>query len=568
MKLAQQLVDRGHLCTSQYTHAQRIQKQKGGNLLDIIVELGFVEAKIVIDAVAEQAQTSRVHLKTLQLDPSVTRVLPYETALRFKAIPIEVKNQTLKVALANPMDLLAIDTIGQLTGYIIDVCVAGEKEILEHLDEHYRVHKGVEETIDRALEEASSQGRVPLIDHMALDLSHADQDEAPVIQLVSKILTNAVRAGASDIHFEPDENVMRIRSRVDGAMRQDVLIPKSMQSSVITRVKILAELDVTENRLPQDGRASLRFQQRHISLRVSSLPTSFGENVVIRILDPDATVKDFSDMGMLEDTQEELLEMASQPNGVLIITGPTGSGKSTTLYALLRRISNLETSVFTLEDPIEYRMSLVRQTQINEDIGLTFSRGLRSLLRQDPDVILVGETRDQETAQLMIRAALTGHLVFTTLHTNDAAGAIPRLIDMGVEPFLLPASLIGVGAQRLVRKLCPNCVHPQEKTDSSLQGLSHLLPEKRDHLTLGDSLDWTSKGCETCHQSGYKGRVGVFELLRVNEAYHDAILQKSPSQEIQNLARKQKMRTMLEDGLIKASWGQTSLKELFKVVQP
>ncbi|NBQ24848.1 MAG: type II/IV secretion system protein [Verrucomicrobia bacterium] len=435
MELAAQLIQQGHLCEAQLTLAERIQKQKGGNLLDIVVDLGFVDAKLAYDVVAQQSQTTRVHIATLRVDPRVAALIPYETSMRLKALALEVNQTTLKVAFANPLDLLAIDTVAQLTDMVVEVCVAPEKEIIAYLDEHFSSGHGVEESIDRAMAENVDHSKSwNSVDHTALDIQQADEAEAPVIQLVSKVISNAVRSGASDIHFEPDERVMRIRARVDGSLRQDVLIPKAMQSSVITRIKILADLDVAENRLPQDGRATLKYHHRTINLRVSALPTAFGENVVIRILDPESHIQDFKDMGMLEDTESELLHIA-----------------------LLKQISNLETSVFTLEDPIEHRMSLVRQTQINEEIGLTFSRGLRSLLRQDPDVILVGETRDQETAQLMIRAALTGHLVFTTLHTNDSAGAIPRLVDMGIEPFLLPASLIGVGAQRLVKKLCPQC---------------------------------------------------------------------------------------------------------------
>ncbi len=562
MDLAAQLIQQGHLCEAQLTLAERIQKQKGGNLLDIVVDLGFVDAKLAYDVVAQQSQTTRVHIATLRVDPRVAALIPYETSMRLKALALEVNQTTLKVAFANPLDLLAIDTVAQLTDMVVEVCVAPEKEIIAYLDEHFGSGHGVEESIDRAMAENVDHSKSwNSVDHTALDIQQADEAEAPVIQLVSRVISNAVRSGASDIHFEPDERVMRIRARVDGSLRQDVLIPKAMQSSVITRIKILADLDVAENRLPQDGRATLKYHHRTINLRVSALPTAFGENVVIRILDPESHIQDFKDMGMLEDTESELLHMAAQPNGVIILTGPTGSGKSTTLYALLKQISNLETSIFTLEDPIEHRMSLVRQTQINEEIGLTFSRGLRSLLRQDPDVILVGETRDQETAQLMIRAALTGHLVFTTLHTNDSAGAIPRLVDMGIEPFLLPASLIGVGAQRLVKKLCPQCSKIVEQPSPYRGFLARHAPEH------ADSPFWAAEGCEGCGMSGYRGRLGIFELMAINDAFHAAILRKEPSQMIQKIAVDNKMRTMFEDGLIKCSHGRTSLEELFKAIK-
>ena len=428
-------------------------------------------------------------------------------------------------------------------------------------------------------------------------MSNKDED-APVIRLVRQIITRAVNNRASDIHFEPEERMMRVRTRVDGVLFQDVLIPKAMQSAVTTRMKILADLDLAETNVPQDGRASVVVGGRQVNLRVSSLPTSFGENVVARILDPSAQIVSLPSLGFADDVQAQFREVINKPYGVVLVTGPTGSGKTTTLYAVLHEVSTMEYSTFTLEDPIEYRMPLVRQTQIKEEVGLTFSNGLRALLRQDPDIILVGETRDTETAQLMVRAALTGHLVFSTLHTNDAPGAIPRLIDMGVDPFLLPASLLAVLAQRLVRTICPHCKEEVKDPQSLLEKLRIPVPwaesgvrpspgaatsdppgTQRDSLTVvpanlaapGDGRAplrlWQGAGCSECNRTGYKGRQGIFELMVVDERFHDPILHRAGAPEYVRLAQERGMRTMFEDGLLKAMQGVTTIEELLRVTR-
>ena len=514
MQLIEYLTQNKYVTQSQLNLAERLRKVKGGLVSDILIYLGFVSSEIIYDFLASEAETTFVNLRDSKIEKEVLEKLPYETAVRLRAVPIRQVNGTLTVALADPLDVVAIDSIRHITGLDVEVNAATEKDILTYLDGHHARGDGIEESIDQVLEEEDEflekTGKVP-----ALDLTNADEEEAPVIRLVAKIINSAVQNGASDIHFEPDEMVMRIRTRTDGVLRQDVLIPKSMQSAVTTRVKILADLDVAETRVPQDGRAAVFVQRRQVNLRVSSLPTAYGENIVVRILDPGSQVQNLTDMGMLPEMEQQLLEMVCKPYGVIVVTGPTGSGKSTSLYAVLNHVSTLQTSVFTLEDPIEYRMKLVRQTKVQEEVGLTFSRGLRALLRQDPDVILVGETRDQETAQLMVRAALTGHLVFTTLHTNDAVGAIPRLIDMGVEPFLLPASLIGVLGQRLVRRICHHCKEPVEKPQRILDQFRIEMPEG-----LPSRL-WQGIGCDHCDNTGYKGRIGIYELLNVDDRFHE-----------------------------------------------
>jgi type II secretory ATPase GspE/PulE/Tfp pilus assembly ATPase PilB-like protein len=340
------------------------------------------------------------------------------------------------------------------------------------------------------------------------------------------------------------------------------LIPKAMQSAVITRMKILADLDLAESHVPQDGRASLIIGGRQVNLRVSSLPTSFGENIVARILDPNVQALSMEILGFEFTMLESFRKVVNEPYGVVLVTGPTGSGKTTTLYAVLNEVSTMDVSTFTLEDPIEYRLPLVRQTQINEDVGLTFSNGLRALLRQDPDIILVGETRDTETAQLMVRAALTGHLVFSTLHTNDAAGAIPRLADMGVEPYLLPSSLLAVLAQRLVRGVCEHCQEEVENPKEIFERLKVCPPTGCGPLQLR-----RGKGCTVCNQSGYKGRQGIFELMLIDDRFHDPIVHRAGAPEYQRLAREGGMRTMFEDGLLKVAKGVTTIEELLRITR-
>jgi type IV pilus assembly protein PilB len=445
----------------------------------------------------------------------------------------------------------------QVTGLHIDLVTAPERDILNCLELYYSTGDTLGDSIDKVLEEKDRQPAQSL-EEVLSRLANKDED-APVIRLVRQIITRAVNNRASDIHFEPEEGMMRVRTRVDGVLLQEVLIPKAMQSAVTTRMKILADLDLAESNIPQDGRASVVVGGRQVNLRVSSLPCSHGENVVARILDPDAQVISLPSLGFTEEEQAIFREVCNKPYGVVLVTGPTGSGKTTTLYAVLHEVSTMEVSTFTLEDPIEYRMPLVRQTQINEDVGLTFSNGLRALLRQDPDIILVGETRDTETAQLMVRAALTGHLVFSTLHTNDAPGAIPRLIDMGVDPFLLPASLLAVLAQRLVRSICPACKEEVKDPASILEKLK-VSPPAGEPIRL-----WRGAGCTECNRTGYKGRKGIFELMIVDERFHDPIIRRAGAPEYLRLARERGMRTMFDDGLLKALRGVTTIEELLRV---
>jgi type II secretory ATPase GspE/PulE/Tfp pilus assembly ATPase PilB-like protein len=450
---------------------------------------------------------------------------------------------------------MALDQVRRRLGMRCRAFTTTERDIRKALDRLGQAKATISGTIVEIIQQAP-------LEAAGGDATLQETDDAPTIHLVNQLIGQAVELGASDVHFEPTESALLVRMRIDGILHQEHWLPKLAQSATLTRLKILAMMDVTETRVPQDGRVSVEVDHRRINLRVSSLPTQHGESIVLRILDANDAVQGMADLGLDAPFKAQLLDVMDAPHGVVIVTGPTGSGKTTTLYAMLKHLNNPDVSIFTLEDPVEIPVAGIRQTQVREEVGLTFGASLRSLLRQDPDIILVGETRDRETAELMIRAALTGHLVFTTLHTNDAPGAIPRLIDMGVEPYLLPSSLVAVLAQRLVRRLCKNCRRPVDDTRSLLAGLNVRTPEV-DGATL-----WDAAGCPACHQAGYRGRQAIFEMMRLDESFHSLIIQRSAHSEFRRLARSTGMRTMFEDGLRHALGGTTSLRELLRVARP
>jgi len=556
-RLGELLIEAGLVTQTQVDMGLREQKKRGGLIGDILVQLGFLGPEVVADFLARDAEAKVVNVNRVVIDKEILQLIPFEIAKRFRAVPLSRENGALIVALADPLNVVAIDTLQQLTGLSIEVVTAPERDILNCLEMHHSIGGTVEETIDKVLDQEPEDAVLA----ESLEGISVGENDAPVIRLVDQIITRAVQNRASDIHFEPEEKTMRIRTRIDGVLYQDVLVPRSMQAPVCARLKIMADLDVAEQRVPQDGRTTVYVGRREINLRVSSLPTSHGENIVVRILDPGSQVLTLQALGLAAEDIELFREATHRPYGVILVTGPTGSGESTTLYAVLKEVSSMRVSTFTLEDPIEYRMPLIRQTQIKEDVGLTFSTGLRALLRQDPDIILVGETRDTETAELMVRAALTGHLVFSTLHTNDAAGAIPRLIDMGVEPYLLPASLIGVVGQRLVRSICARCKEQLKNPEQTFQELK-LEPPAGLPVQL-----WRGAGCAECKGSGYKGRKGIFELMMLDERFHEPIVRRASAQEYLRLAREKGMRTMFEDGLRKVVQGVTSLEELMEATR-
>lgn len=549
LRLGDWLLDRGLVTQTQLDLALREQKRKGWLLGEALAQLGFVTQETLSQFLAQKTQTATIDLAAAFIAPELAKVVPETLARRLVAVPVSRDDATLTVAISDPLNVTAFDALEQATRLQVNLVAAPEGDILLAIERLYASGQTVEEIVEELLKLGTDK------------LATTTEQDAPMIRLVDRILAEGVTSGSSDIHVHPEEKIVRIRMRRDGVLSSGYLAPKEVQPALIARLKIIGGMDIAESRRPQSGRANVSVASREIGLRLSTLPTAFGESVVIRILDRNNISLNLKSLGFDPEVEQSFRNVLERPHGVILVTGPTGSGKTTTLYTALGLIDGTENSIFTLEDPVEYQLPLVRQTQINEAVGLTFAEGLRTLLRQDPDVILVGETRDTETAQLMIRAALTGHLVFTTLHTNDAIGAIPRLIDLGVEPYLLPPTIVGILAQRLVRKLCPNCKVPVADPASKLAGLKVKLPND-----LPPTL-WDAAGCPQCQQTGYRGRVGVHEFFTMEPEYFPAITNGLDMPRLQNLARERGFRTMFDDGLNKALRGLTSIEELLRLTQ-
>lgn len=554
LPLGERLKQAGLLTQKQLDLALHHQSREGGRLGEILSELGLVKPNVVSAFLAEETATEFIDVRQRRPDRSLRELIPEPLARRYAALPISREGNVLTVALGDPFDVIASDMLERITGLHIRIVTAPAADISLFLDRMYAEGDQVEETVDVIIEENAEKARAAA----EAGKEQAIGGDEKIVDLVQQLLSRAIEDGASDIHFNPEENSLALRVRIDGILQQDVMLPKKIQAPIIARLKIMAEMNVAETRIPQDGRSGIRIGQREISLRVSTLPTVWGENIVLRVLDPAALDLGLEDMGFRPQVYQQLSETIKKPNGVILVTGPTGSGKSTTLYAILGKLNTPEVSIFTLEDPVEYRLNLIRQTQINAKVGMTFNTGLRALLRQDPEIILVGETRDAETAELMVRAALTGHLVFTTLHTNDAAGCIPRLIDMGVEPYLLPSCLQGALAQRLARRVCKVCKEPERDPYQVFETLGLTPPTDRP-LTL-----WKAVGCDRCRGSGYKGRVGIHEFMMFDERFYEPICNRSESSVYVELARERGFLSMFEDGVIKALDGLTTLEEVLR----
>lgn len=546
--LGERLKEAGLLKEAQLDLALREQKRQGRLLGEILVELGFVTPEIITDFIASESKTEVIDVRHAVVDIEVLDLIDYDTARQYRILPLSIRENVLTVALADTYNVIAIDYIEKTTGYTARVVTAPESDIVDALTKHYAQGRSISDTID-------------LIMSGGILAEEDSATESPMVRLVDQIIALGIKQKATDIHIEPDEKILRVRQRIDGVLRQEVLIPKLIQPALIARIKLIAGLNITEKRIPQDGRIKFLYGQTEIDLRVSTLPTNHGESVVMRILDTTGISLKLRDLGFSREDQKRFVSVIERPYGMVLVTGPTGSGKTTTLYAALSQVNAEQRSIFTLEDPIEYTLGMIRQTQVRADIGMSFSAGLRALLRQDPDVILIGEIRDTETAQLATRAALTGHLVLSTLHTNTAVGVIPRLLDMGVEPYLLPPALSAVVGQRLVRRICKHCKTPLENAAKLLERLQ--LTEQ----VKGTPELWYGRGCESCNNTGYSGRQAIYEIMLVNESFHDAIINGSHASELQRLAQQAGMRTMLEDGILKAQEGITTLEEIIRVVR-
>jgi len=490
-------------------------------------------------------------------EPVVLGNLSEKMMKESKFVPLEADEGFLRIAMADPNDFYTIDALRLAYGSNIDVCQGKEADILETIERLYGAgSQSIETIIEKAGKDVygiSAEGSEDA-DHLR-DLA----SEAPIIRLVNRLIFNAVELKASDIHFEPFENEFKARYRMDGVLHDVESPPIRLQAAIISRVKIMAKLDIAERRLPQDGRIKLKIADKEIDFRVSTIPTLFGESLVMRILDRDTLILDLEKLGFPEDILEQYTELASQPYGMILVTGPTGSGKTSTLYTTLAKINSPENKIITLEEPVEYQLSGVNQIQVNPKIGMTFANGLRSIVRQDPDIILVGEIRDKETAEIAIQSALTGHLLFSTLHTNDAAGAIARLLDMGVESFLLSSTLLGVLAQRLVRVICPHCkelIRPDGKLLNSM-GMGHD--------EVSEVEFFAGKGCEECRYTGFRGRMAIFEYLPVDDDIRKEITKRSSYERIKEVAMRKGLMTLRQDGWRKVRGGVTTISEVLKV---
>ncbi|TYP53290.1 GspE/PulE family protein [Thermosediminibacter litoriperuensis] len=556
-RLGDLLVKAGMITPEQLEKALNEQKRSGERLGKILVRLGYVSEKDILEVLEFQLGIPKVVVEDYQLEPEVVQLIPERLARRYMAVPVRRDGNRLLVAMADPLNLTALDDLRLAAGLEIIPAIASEREIEAALSRFWQ--PSLESQAMAGLEEmtavdASAAGR----DSFDLDVAaQAGMEGAPAVQLVNRLIAQAVHSRASDIHIEPQEGAVLVRFRVDGLLREVLRLPPGVLSSLISRIKIMGGMDIAEKRLPQDGRFQVTLERRSIDLRVSTMPTVYGEKVVLRILDKANMLLTLDSLGFSAAAREQYESMIHSAYGMILITGPTGSGKTTTLYATLNALSSPEKNIITIEDPVEYLLPGINQVRVNPKVGLDFAAGLRAILRQDPDIIMVGEIRDRETADIAVRAATTGHLVFSTLHTNDAAGAVTRLLDMGIEPFLVNSSLIGVVAQRLVRLICPRCRELYEPVpgDASYAFLSESAGKKF----------YRGRGCQQCNFTGYQGRTAIQEILVMTDEIRALVAAKAPATEIKKAAVAGGMVTLREDGLLKAGQGLTTVEEVIRV---
>ena len=550
-------VEQGVIDEAQSEDIEGEVTQSGKSLVDVMVDYQICTEEQFYQTLASSLGTDFVDLREFEPETETLRLIPVGLAMLHKAFPVGLEGNTVQVALADPLNQQTSEDLRFAIGKEIHVVVAPTYQIEELIKKHFGTDAGSMDEILAALGGGELEFGGPDSSFNAKELE-AEANATPIIRYVDLVLYQAVQDRASDIHFEPFETEFKIRYRVDGALYEMSPPPRHLALPVISRVKVMANLNIAERRLPQDGRIQMTVAGRGIDLRVSTLPTQYGESVVLRVLDRSSANLNLEMLAMPPRIYEYICKTIEKPNGIFIVTGPTGSGKTTTLYAALNKINTVDTKVLTAEDPVEYDIEGIIQVPVNESIGLTFGRVLRAFLRQDPDRIMVGETRDIETAQIAIQASLTGHLVLSTLHTNDAPGAVTRLIDMGVEPFLISASLEGVLGQRLIRKICQGCITPYDPNEATLQQLG-LSPHE-----IGDKQFYYGKGCDACNQTGYKGRKGIYELLDVTDPIREMINQRAPSVVLKQKAVELGMTTLREDGLRAIYAGETTIEEVLK----
>jgi len=549
MEIINLLLKQNLITQAQAEKARDEVKRTGIKLEKALEKLGFITEEDIAEAKANASGFLYMNLEDYVIDAELTKLIPESVASKYKAVPLFKIMDTLTVAMVDPSDIHALDHIRRISKVdTVDPVLVSSKSIEKVLDFYYGQGNSVEEIVK------SIESKKLLADKGTL---MEVAEEPPIIKLVNILISEGVKDRVSDIHIEPEMEVLRVRYRIDGILHEVHSLPKKLQNAVISRIKILAEMDIAENRRPQDGKIRVKLENKDLDIRVSTFPTVHGENVVMRLLDRSSILLGLKDLGFTKENLEIFSRMILQPNGIILVTGPTGSGKTTTLYSALSTISSMEKNIITIEDPVEYELPLIRQTQVNPKADITFANGLRSILRQDPDVIMVGEIRDKETAEVAIQASLTGHLVFSTLHTNDAPSSLTRLIDMGLEPFLISSSLILVVAQRLVRQVCPKCKEEYSPTPAALQNLG--LDAK--------TRFFRGKGCPACKNSGFLGRIGIFEVLVLNETIRKMVEEKNSADAIKKKAIELGMKSLREDGLEKARLGLTTIEEILRVTE-
>ena len=565
-RLGEILVKENLITADQLKQAMAHQRQNGGRLGTALMKLGFVSDDEITEVLSRQYGVPSINLKYYEVDPAVIKLIPQDTAVRYQIVPLSRVGSTLTIAMIDPTNVFAMDDIKFMTGFNVEPVVASETSVNEAITKFYgEVESG--EELSKVMKDLGAEdgGDVELAaEEQEMDLAALEKaaEEAPIIKLVNLVLTDAVKRGASDIHFEPYERELRVRFRVDGVLQSVMTPPLKLKDAIASRIKIMAKLDISEKRLPQDGRIMIKYRRenriKELDFRVSTVPTLFGEKIVMRLLDKENLRLDMTKLGFEPESLGRFEKAILRPYGMVLVTGPTGSGKTNTLYSSVSRLNTPDTNIMTAEDPVEFQLAGINQVQMKDQIGLNFASALRAFLRQDPNIILVGEIRDFETAEIAVKAALTGHLVLSTLHTNDAPSTISRLMNMGIEPFLVATSVNLICAQRLVRRICSNCKEPLEVPEQAMLDAG-FSPEEVKKTTV-----YVGKGCGTCNKNGYKGRVGLYEVMEVSDELRELILVGASALELRKKALDLGMITLRRSGLIKAAAGQTTLEEVLR----
>ena len=554
-QLGELLLDEGHISRDELQEVLKIQKKSALKLGQILLKKGLVDERQILETLGNQYGFEFREKLGFKFD-DVFNQIPHNLIQRSKMVPLEKKGRKITVAIQDPADVHPMDDIRAcLKSYRVEFVLAPETEIMRVIHGQFdQAAAAAQDVIDGMSEDEYSEFDA-LADESSLDMAN----EAPIIRMVNAILTQGVQERASDIHVEPFEKHLDVRYRIDGILHKRMSPPRMIHAGLVSRIKIMANLNIAENRLPQDGRIKIKLQGKEVDIRVSTIPSQYGERVVMRLLNKSDVRYSLDTMGFTPEIRAGIQSQIEEPNGIILVTGPTGSGKSTTLYAFLTDLNKEDVNILTAEDPVEYEMDGIAQVQVHDKIGLSFASALRSFLRQDPDIIMVGEIRDQDTARIAIQAALTGHMVFSTLHTNDAPSAVTRLVDMGIEPYLITSTVRAVVAQRLVRKICPKCKTPYKPTPGEIAELG-LKPSEAKSFKI-----YKGKGCESCVQTGYQGRMGIYELMIVDNDVQRAVLQGGDAEQVRQVALKNKMVSLLDYGKIKVQEGVTTIEEILRV---